>query len=89
LTCNLFETGALKRLLARITSTKGDPMPTQILPTSDRRALRVNEAAILYGLSRSTIYKLMALGTLRTVKVAGRRLIPRDNLEALIAGGAK
>jgi excisionase family DNA binding protein len=64
-------------------------MRTQIPLTSDRRALRVNEAAILYGISRSTIYKLMALGTLRTVKVAGRRLIPRDNLEAMIAGGAK
>ena len=43
-------------------------MRTQIPLTSDRRALRVNEAAILYGISRSTIYKLMALGTLRTVK---------------------
>ena len=64
-------------------------MRTQTPLPSDRRALRVNDAAVIYGISRSTIYKLMALGTLRTVKVAGRRLIPRDNLEALIGGSAK
>ena len=55
----------------------------------EKRALRVNEAAAQYGMSRSTIYKIMAEGTLRTVKIGGRRLIPRDALEALIAGGAK
>jgi hypothetical protein len=31
----------------------------------------------------------MAAGTLRTVKIGGRRLIPRDALEALLNGGAK
>jgi hypothetical protein len=31
----------------------------------------------------------MKAGTLRTVKVGGRRLIPRDALEALIAGADK
>lgn len=64
-------------------------MQLQTPPTADRRALRVNEAAALYGISRSTIYVLMARGTLRTVKIAGRRLVPRDAIEALIAGGAQ
>jgi excisionase family DNA binding protein len=53
----------------------------------ERRALRVNDAALAYGVGRSTIYKLMAQGKLATVKIAGRRLIPRDALEALIAHG--
>jgi excisionase family DNA binding protein len=52
----------------------------------EKRALRINEASALYGISRSTIYKIMAAGTLRTVKIGGRRLIPRDALEALISG---
>jgi excisionase family DNA binding protein len=55
----------------------------------EKRALRVNDASTLYGLSRSTIYKLMAAGTLRTVKIGGRRLIPRDVLEALISEDAQ
>ena len=54
------------------------------------RAMRVNEAAAAYGLSRATLYKLMArsgaVGGLRSVKIGGRRLIPVDALEALIAG---
>ena len=56
---------------------------------SEKRAYRVNEAVAAYRLSRSTLYKLMSEGTLRTVKVAGRRLIPRDAIETLIAGAAK
>lgn len=64
-------------------------MRPQTLPANARRALHVNEAAALYGISRSTIYVLMARGTLRTVKIAGRRLVPRDAIEALIAGGAQ
>lgn len=55
----------------------------------EKRALRVKEASALYGLSRSTLYKLMAAGTLHTVKIGGRRLIPRDALEALLNGGAQ
>jgi excisionase family DNA binding protein len=52
-----------------------------------RRAYQVNEATTAYRLSRSTLYKLMSAGTLRSVKVGGRRLIPVEALEALIAGG--
>ncbi|MDI9848653.1 helix-turn-helix domain-containing protein [Rhodoblastus sp. 17X3] len=57
-----------------------------IQPTQ-KRALHVKEAASAYGWSRSTIYKLMNAGTLRTVKIGGRRLIPLDVLEALIGEG--
>jgi excisionase family DNA binding protein len=53
----------------------------------ERLALRVNEAAAVTGLSRSTLYVLMRNGALRSVRVAGRRLIPRDALEALFQGG--
>ena len=55
----------------------------------EKRAFHVKDAAAVYGWSRTTIYKMMKDGTLRTVKVAGRRLIPRDALEALIAGASK
>jgi excisionase family DNA binding protein len=62
-------------------------MPNNLSNNSydQKRALRVNEASALYGISRSTIYKIMAEGTLRTVKIGGRRLIPRDAIESLIS----
>jgi excisionase family DNA binding protein len=63
-------------------------LDTISLPKLDeKRALRIKDASVLYGLSRSTLYKLMAAGTLRAVKIGGRRLIPRDALEALISEG--
>jgi excisionase family DNA binding protein len=57
--------------------------------TDEKRAFHVKEAARVYGWSRSTLYKMMKEGTLRTVKIGGRRLIPRDALEALLNGGAQ
>ena len=53
----------------------------------ERRALRINDAAAAYGVGRSTLYKLMSEGKLATVKVAGRRLVPCDNMEALLRQG--
>jgi excisionase family DNA binding protein len=53
--------------------------------SNERRAYLIAEAVAAYRLSRSTIYKLMKAGKLRTVKVGGRRLIPVDAIEALIA----
>jgi predicted DNA-binding transcriptional regulator AlpA len=64
----------------------------QIKPTSIssvRRAYQINEAVDTYRLSRSTLYKLMSTGTPRSVKVDGRRLIPVEALEALIAAGSQ
>jgi excisionase family DNA binding protein len=57
--------------------------------STGRRAYQVKEAVDTYRISKSTIYKLMATGTLRTVKVGGRRLIPVDALEALLTGVAR
>jgi excisionase family DNA binding protein len=53
-----------------------------------RRAFRVNDFCALYSISRSSAYKLMADGKLRTVRVGGRRLIPKESAEALLSGTA-
>ena len=60
---------------------------TSIPKPDEKRALRVKEASALFGLSRSTLYVLMAAGKLRSVKIGGRRLIPRDSLEAILNEG--
>jgi len=54
--------------------------------SSTRRFYRVNEAVEAYRLSRSTLYKLMRAKILHSVKVSGRRLIPVEALEELVAG---
>lgn len=48
------------------------------------RAYGVRDFCRAYGVSRSTVYNLMADGRLRTVKIAGRRLIPAAAAEALL-----
>jgi predicted DNA-binding transcriptional regulator AlpA len=55
----------------------------------EKRALTVQEFCAAYGPARSSVYKLMAEGKLRTVKVAGRRLIPVDVAESLLKPGEK
>src|SRR5271165_1956446 len=46
------------------------------LPSPVALAYRVNDAAKVAGLNRSSLYELMAARKLRSVMVAGRRLIP-------------
>jgi excisionase family DNA binding protein len=54
-----------------------------------RLALSVKEAAQACGLSRATIYRLIADGKLATLKIGARRLVPIGAIDALLAGGAK
>ena len=49
-------------------------------------ALRIRDAAAASGLSRSTLYVLMAASKLPAIKAAGRRLILRADLEAYLYG---
>jgi hypothetical protein len=51
-------------------------------------AYRVNDAIKVSGLSRTSIYKLIGEGKLRSVLVVGRRLIPADALRELVRGAA-
>lgn len=48
------------------------------------RALHMNVFCEAYGISRSTAYRLIAEGKLKTVKVGNRRLVPVDVAEALL-----
>jgi excisionase family DNA binding protein len=64
------------------------PRTVPKIPTSERLALRINEAAAIAGLGRSTVYLLMAAGRLTTVKIGGRRLVLRESLEELLAPSA-
>lgn len=57
-------------------------------PIAECFAFRVNDAAKLIGWSRSNIYKQMKRGKLHTVKVGGRRLVPREAIEALLKAGS-
>jgi excisionase family DNA binding protein len=49
-------------------------------------AYRIDDAVRASGLGRSTIYKLLTSGRLRSVRVAGRRLIPAEALLDLLRG---
>jgi excisionase family DNA binding protein len=56
----------------------GDPGHLQ------RLAYSVAEAAAVSNLSRSKLYELLASGELRSIKIAGRRLIRRSDLLCLL-----
>jgi excisionase family DNA binding protein len=63
-------------------------MFTPCRPDADLKlAFRIDEAVAASGLSRSTLYNLIAAGTLPSVRVAGRRLILKADLVKLLSGG--
>ncbi|MDB5433529.1 MAG: Transcriptional regulator [Caulobacter sp.] len=51
----------------------------------DKMAFRLSEAVQLTGLSERTLYRLNKAGDLPFVKLAGRTLIRREALEAMLA----
>ena len=79
---------------ARIRAPAGNVQPSPNekghlpLPSDAVLAYRIGDAAKVAGLSRSSLYVLIGEGKLRSVLVAGRRLIPADALRDLLRGAA-
>jgi excisionase family DNA binding protein len=57
-------------------------------PPLEPLAYTINDATKVSGLGRSSIYKLIGSGELRSIVVAGRRLIPAAALRDLLRGAA-
>jgi excisionase family DNA binding protein len=55
----------------------------------ERLALSVPEAARTCGLSRATLYRLIAEGRLKTLKIGARRLVRPEAIDALLNGGER
>lgn len=51
-------------------------------------AYSIDQATIALGVSKPTLYKLIGDGTLRTVMVGRRRLIPATELTRMMEAGA-
>lgn len=64
---------------------RGSTMLFKQLKSTDKLSFSVAETEYLSGLSRTNIYRLIAMGKLKTVKVGGRRLIPAQALRELLA----
>jgi excisionase family DNA binding protein len=54
------------------------------IPLAERKTFTLGEVAGLTGLSVGTLYNLMSDGRLKTIKIAGRRLVAREALDALV-----
>jgi len=60
----------------------------RVLPdTAFALSYRVADAETVTGISRTTLYELIAAGKLPDVKIAGCRLIPSDALKRLVTAG--
>jgi hypothetical protein len=77
-------TSQQENLMANRAGDRRSTAPPSPLPQDIALAYRVNDAVKISGLSRSSIYKLIAEGELRSILVAGRRLIPADALRSLL-----
>ncbi len=59
-------------------------MPKISNPAPTAELLSIVEAATVLGVSRGTIYRLATAGTLKSVKLGGRRLVRRSDLQSFI-----
>jgi excisionase family DNA binding protein len=60
---------------------RGPPVPEiSVSP----RVFRIADVCRLLGLSRTSVYKLIGLGQLPTIKICGRVLVPAEAIDGLI-----
>ena len=55
----------------------------QELATTGKLAYRVDEACHALGIGRTSLYKLVKSGELKLIRLAGRVLVPRSEIERL------
>lgn len=55
----------------------------QKLATAGKLAYRVDEACQCLGIGRTSLYALVKAGELKLIKIAGRTLVPRSEIERL------
>lgn len=58
-------------------------IPDQKLATVGKLAFRVDEACHALGIGRTSLYELVKTGELKLIKIAGRTLVPRSEIERL------
>ncbi|HRD74370.1 MAG TPA: helix-turn-helix domain-containing protein [Hyphomicrobiaceae bacterium] len=61
---------------------------SDISAAKDREAYSIAEAAKLWGIGRTSLYRAMSEGRLRTLKIGARRLVRRGDLEAFMEAHA-
>lgn len=49
-----------------------------------REAFSIGEAAAIWGIGRTTLYRAVSDGSLRTLKIGARRLVRRSDIEAFM-----
>lgn len=69
-------------------TTDAGPLVVQVAG-DPKRAYTIDEAARIYSISRSSLYNAINAGILPDVKLFGRRILPRDAMEALIKSPSK
>ena len=50
---------------------------------TDRYAFPINDACLALGIKRTSLYDLAKKGQLKLIKIAGRTLVPRSEIERL------
>ena len=53
----------------------------------EKLIFKLDELNFVFGISRSSAYRAMAAGKLRSIKVGGRRMFKREDIDAFLAGG--
>jgi excisionase family DNA binding protein len=60
-----------------------------VISPVEKRAFSIKETARACGISRATVYRLVADGKLKTLKIGARRVVPVSAIEALLSGGER
>ncbi|MGB9662267.1 MAG: helix-turn-helix domain-containing protein [Moorellaceae bacterium] len=58
----------------------------QVVPVEKRLAFKPEEVALLLGVGRNAVYNAIKRGELKAARVGRRLVVPREEVERLLAG---
>ena len=68
-------------------NTDEEKKQAEVAPARTDRAFRILDACELLGISRATLWKCIKSGQIKTIKIAGRRLVPGAEILRLVSEG--
>ena len=64
-------------------------MLLELSTEKERQAFTRRETAKIWGVSEGLVIKLDAAGKIKTIRIAGRKLVPREEIERVLREGVR
>ena len=72
-----------------MTRSDDKSLPIDLMEAKERQAFTRRETGRIWGVSEGLVIKLDAADKIKTIRIAGRKLVPREEIERVLREGVR